>query len=338
VTATARRVRYAVVGLGHIAQAAVLPAFSGAAANSELTAVVSSDPAKRQAIAAQYGVAASFSYDDYDTCLQSVDAVYLTLPNRLHAEYGIRAAAANVHVLCEKPLAVTIDECRRMIAAARDHRVKLMVAYRLHFEELTHAVQQLVHAGRIGDPRFFTSSFAFSMSEGNSRTEPLSSGGGTLYDIGVYCINAARHLFKSEPTEVLALESHGGAAHLARIDESTAAILRFDGGRLASFITSFNTAGVGWYEIVGTRGRIRVDPAFTYREALAYELTVDGQTEQHRADHRDQFADQLRHFSDCVLQGREPESPGEEGLRDVAVIAALLESAKSGSTIRLQPI
>lgn len=334
----ARRVRYAVVGLGHIAQSAVLPAFAHAAANSELAAVVSSDPAKRQAIAAQYGATASFSYDDYDACLQSVDAVYLALPNRLHADYGIRAASANVHVLCEKPLAVTIDECRRMIAAARDHRVKLMVAYRLHFDALTHAVERLVHAGRIGDPRFFTSSFAFSVGAGNSRTQPLASGGGTLYDIGVYCINAARHLFKSEPTEVLALEGHGGAAHLAEIDESTAAILRFDGGRLASFVTSFNTTGLGWYEIVGTRGRIRVDPAFTYRESLAYELTVDGQTEQHRADHRDQFADQIRHFSDCVLQGREPESSGDEGLRDVAVIAALLDSAKSGSTIRLQPI
>jgi len=128
-----RVIRYAVVGLGHIAQVAVLPAFAHARRNSRLTAVVSGDRTKRREIAKRYRLDQTFTYDEFDECLRAVDAVYIALPNSMHAEYTIRAARAGVHVLCEKPMAVTADECRRMIAACRKADVKLMIAYRLHF-------------------------------------------------------------------------------------------------------------------------------------------------------------------------------------------------------------
>src|SRR5439155_702013 len=147
-------VRYAVVGLGHIAQVAVLPAFAHAARNSRLTALVSDDPQKRRIMAKKYRVDQTYSYDQYDACLEQVDAVYIALPNSMHAEYTIRAARAGVHVLCEKPMAVTVDECRRMIKACRDHRVKLMIAYRLHFEQINLRAVDLVRRGRIGEPKF----------------------------------------------------------------------------------------------------------------------------------------------------------------------------------------
>jgi predicted dehydrogenase len=127
-------VRYALVGLGHIAQVAVIPAFAHARRNSMLVAVVSGNRTKRREIAKRYRLEHAFSYDEYDECLGLVDAVYIALPNSMHAEYAIRAARAGVHVLCEKPMAVTVEECRRMIAAADKGQVKLMVAYRLHFE------------------------------------------------------------------------------------------------------------------------------------------------------------------------------------------------------------
>src|SRR6187431_2023995 len=129
-------VRYAVVGLGHIAQVAMLPAFAHARRNSRLVALVSDDPAKRRALSRKYRIDSTCSYDDYDACLEQVDAVYIALPNSLHAEYTVRAARAGVHVLCEKPLAVTTAECERMIKACRQHHVKLMIAYRLQFETL----------------------------------------------------------------------------------------------------------------------------------------------------------------------------------------------------------
>jgi glucose-fructose oxidoreductase len=224
------QVRYGVVGLGHIAQVAVLPAFAHARRNSTLVALVSDDPAKLRTLSRRYRVKRTYTYDEYEGCLQDVDAVYIALPNSMHAEYTIRAARAGVHVLCEKPMAVTAAECERMIAACREANVKLMVAYRLHFEELNLKAVELVRRGRIGTPKYFNSSFSMTVRPGNIRTKK-ALGGGTLYDIGVYCINAARYLFRSEPTEVMALSVNSGSPKLDEIDESTGAILRRTGKR-----------------------------------------------------------------------------------------------------------
>jgi glucose-fructose oxidoreductase len=324
------------VGLGHISQIAVLPAFAHATANSRLTALVSDDARKRAALSRKYRLQHAFSYDEYDACLDRVDAVYIALPNSMHAEYTIRAARAGVHVLCEKPMAVTSAECQRMIDACRDNGVKLMIAYRLHFEEINLAVVDLVRRGRIGEPKFFNSSFAMVVRPGDIRTDK-ELGGGTLYDIGVYCINAARYLFRAEPTEVVAVSVHSGASKLSEIDESTGALLRFDGGRVAAFVTSFNAADVGSYQIVGTKGDIRVDPAYEYAEGLGYELTTGGKTRRKRIGRRDQFAPELLYFSECILKNRAPEPSGEEGLQDVRIIEALHRSASTGKAVPIPP-
>ena len=329
-------VRYAVVGLGHIAQVAVLPAFAHARRNSRVVALVSDDPAKLRIVSKKYRVDDTYSYDDYDTCLENVDAVYIALPNSMHAEYTVRAARAGVHVLCEKPMAVTVDECRRMIRACRDHRVKLMIAYRLHFEEINLRAVDLVRRGRIGEPKFFNSSFALTVRPGDIRTRK-KMGGGTLYDIGVYCINAARYLFRAEPDEVMAISVNSGTAKLDEIDESTGALLRFGKERVAAFVTSFNAADVGSYRIVGTKGDLHVDPAYEYAEGLGYELTVNGTTTRHRIGKRDQFAAELLYFSDCISRDRVPEPSGEEGLQDVRIVQALYESARTGNAVRLPP-
>jgi predicted dehydrogenase len=329
-------VRYAVVGLGHIAQVAVLPAFAHARRNSRLVAVVSGDRAKRREIAQRYRLDHSFGYDDYDACLEQVDAVYLALPNSQHAEYTIRAARAGVHVLCEKPMAVTADECERMIAACDEHRVKLMIAYRLHFEEVNLRVIDLVRAGKIGEPKFFNSSFSMTVRRGDIRTKK-AFGGGSLYDIGVYCINAARYLFRAEPKEVVAISVNSGVKALAEIDESTAAILRFDGERVASFVTSFNAGDVAEYRIVGAKGDIHVDPAYEYAEGLGYTLTVGGKSQRKTIGKRDQFAPQLLHFSDCIKNDRMPEPSGEEGLQDVRIVQALYRSAETGRAVAIPP-
>lgn len=329
-------VRYAVVGLGHIAQVAMLPAFAHARRNSRLTALVSDDRTKLQELAGRYRVEHTFSYDEYDACLEQVDAVYITLPNSMHAEYTIRAARAGVHVLCEKPMAVTAGECRRMIEACRRHRVRLMIAYRLHFEEINLRVIDLVRRGRIGEPKFFNSSFSMTVKAGDIRTRK-AMGGGSLYDIGVYCINAARYLFRAEPRQVMAISVNSGLARLAEIDESTGALLRFEGDRVAAFVTSFNAADVASYRIVGSKGQIQVDPAYEYAEGLEYELTIDGKSTRKRIGKRDQFAPQLLYFSDCIRNNRDPEPSGEEGLQDVRIVEALYKSAKTGKAVRLPP-
>src|SRR2546429_5977076 len=179
------KIRYAVVGLGHIAQVAVLPAFANAA-NSELFALVSGDLKKLKSVGKKYSLEHLYCYKDYGRVLSNVNAVYLALPNHLHKEYAVRAAEAGVHVLCEKPMAVTEDECEAMIAAAEENRIKFMVAYRLHFEKGNLEAIRTVKSGRLGKPRIFSSDFAQQVKANNVRvTEPVGRGGGPVYDMGV---------------------------------------------------------------------------------------------------------------------------------------------------------
>ncbi|MDZ4343336.1 MAG: Gfo/Idh/MocA family oxidoreductase [Candidatus Binatia bacterium] len=333
------KVRYAVVGLGHIAQVAVLPAFAHARANSRLTALVSDDPKKLRDLSKKYKVRHTYSYDQYRSCLASgaIDAVYIALPNSMHAEFSIAAAQAGIHVLCEKPMAVTEKECQSMIRAAHRHRVKLMIAYRLHFEEANMKAVEIVRSGKIGEPRLFDSLFTMQVKPGNIRTK-AALGGGTLYDIGVYCINAARYLFREEPLEVFAYSAGKRDPRFVEIDEMTNAVMRFPGNRLASFTCSFGASDVSAYQIVGTQGNLRVDPAYEYAMALKHHLTVHGKTQTRTFRKRDQFAPELLYFSNCIKKDLLPEPSGEEGLADVRIIRALYRSAGKGKPVKIQPI
>jgi predicted dehydrogenase len=335
------RIRYAVVGLGHIAQVAVLPAFANAD-NAELVALVSGDPVKRRELGARHGIERLVDYGGYDDLLQSgeVDAVYVAVPNHLHADYTVRAARAGVHVLCEKPMAVTERECEQMIHACADHGVKLMIAYRLHFEPANLEAIELTRAGALGELRFFESSFSQDVVEGDIRLAPLERGGGTVYDMGVYCINAARYLFRDEPVEVVAMSAHRpGDRRFTDCDEMTSAVLRFPGGRLASFNSSFGAAGVSSYRLVGDRGSLHMDPAYGYAVELGYELTVDGESRGRKDfDKHDQFAPELVYFANCIQRDEEPEPDGAEGLADVRIIRAIYHAASSGNALSLTPV
>jgi predicted dehydrogenase len=335
-THSPKKIRYAVVGLGHIAQVAVLPAFAHARRNSVLHALVSHDAHKLSELGDKYDVPVRGTYEEYERCLAEVDAVYVALPNSEHEAYTVRAANAGVHVLCEKPLAVTDAACQRMIAACRDAGVKLMTAYRLHFDPTTLEVLDLVKRGRIGEPRFMTAAFSMQATPGGIRTRP-ETGGGTLYDLGVYCIQAARLLFDAEPDEVFAVSADGARAGMPGIDEMTTAVLKFSADRAATFTTSFAAGGVSSCRLVGTKGDIHLEPAFEYAEPLVYSLTVDEKTTKKRGKKRDQFAAELIYFSDCIRHGRNPEPSAEEGAQDVRIVEALYESARSGEPVPVPP-
>jgi predicted dehydrogenase len=333
------KIRYAVVGLGHIAQNAILPAFAHAQKNSELAALVSDDPAKLRAMSREYGVENCFSYDEYELCLRSgeIDAVYVALPNNLHEDYCMRAAQAGVHVLCEKPLAVTEQECQNIIKSCAENKVKLMTAYRLHFERGNLEAIEIIRSGKIGVPRIFNSVFTMQVRPGNIRTRPTYAGG-TLYDIGVYCINAARYIFGDEPVEGFCLSATNGDPRFRKIEEMTSAILRFPKERLASFTTSFGAADTADFEVIGTKGRLRAIQAYEYTMPVILEVTVDGSTQRKFYELRDQFAPELIYFSDCILRDREPEPSGIEGLRDVHIIRSLYQSVKTHAPVKLEQI
>jgi predicted dehydrogenase len=331
------KIRYAVVGLGYFAQMSILPAFAHAKKNSELVALFSDDPTKLKKLGAKYRVEHRGSYDKFEDLLQraEIDAVYIATPNSLHREFTLRAARAGVHVLCEKPMAVTEKECKEMIRACDKNRVKLMIAYRLHFEKGNLSAIEAVRSGKLGDPRVFNSVFTMQVRDTNNIRSRREMGGGTIYDIGVYCINAARYLFANEPVEVSAMTANNGESRFSEVEEMASVIMRFPEDRLANFVCSFGGADAGSYEVIGTTGILRMDPAYESAEELKQVITIKGKKRERTFPKRDQVAPEILYFSDCVLNDREPEPSGREGLIDVQIVRATYRSAQTGKPIKL---
>lgn len=332
-----QKIRYAVIGLGHIAQAAVLPAFKHAKRNSILAALVSSETRKLKELGRRYGVKRLCGYDDVDELFESgdIDAVYIALPNDMHKEYALKAARAGLHILCEKPMAVTARDCEQMNAAAKRAKVKLMIAYRLHFERATLEAVRYAREGKLGDLRFFSSDFSMQVADDNIRLNPPEKGSGPLYDIGVYCINAARYCFSADPIEVWATAARSSDPRFRRAAETISGVMRFEGDRLATFTCSFGAADRGTFSIVGTRGSLTMDPAYEYAEGLGYELKVDGRSRNKTFAKSDQFAPELLYFSECIRNNRNPEPSGEEGLIDVQIIEAMRRAIRTGKWVKL---
>jgi predicted dehydrogenase len=331
-----KKIRYAVVGSGWISQIAFMPSIAQTG-NSEMTAIVSGNPANAKKLAAFYGIEHVYAYEQYDEMLKSglVDAVYIALPNSLHADYAIRAAKAGIHALVEKPLAVTAAECEAMIAAADKAGVQLMTAYRLHTEPGTIEAIDMIRRGEIGEPRLFSSVFSFPVAAGNHRLK-AEHWGGPLQDIGVYCVNAMRHLFQSEPTEVIAATAaRPGDARFSEVEEMVSATLRFPGDKLAHFIASFGGDDIDQYRVVGTSGQIEVSSGYRFDRPVTVRLTKGGKTAEKAFPQYDHFSGQAHYFSDCILKGVRPEPDGGDGLADVAIMRAIEESAKTGRTQKI---
>ncbi len=332
-----KKIRYAVVGLGWIAQEVILPGFEGAK-NSELVALVTDDPEKARELGEKYGVTQVVDYNGYDGLLRggTVDAVFITLPNSLHKDFTVRAAHAGIHVLCEKPMADSVAECREMIRACEQARVKLMIAYRLHFEPANLKAVERVQGGELGDPRIFSSVFAQQVPEGNVRLKK-ALGGGPLMDMGVYPINASRYLFRAEPVEVTGVGANSGDPRFREVHEMTTAVLRFPGDRLGAFTCSFGAADADSYQVVGTKGALQLKPGFDYHERKTLTVTIDGKEKQTSFGQVDQFGGETEYFSRCILENREPEPSGYEGLADIRIVEALLKSMRSGQPVKLEP-
>ncbi|MFO0877459.1 MAG: Gfo/Idh/MocA family oxidoreductase [Gemmataceae bacterium] len=321
-----KKIRYAVVGLGWFAQAAILPAFASAGDNSELTTLVSGDPEKARALGQQYDVPV-VSYDKYADLIRSgnIDAVYIALPNTMHREYTEMAARAGVHVLCEKPMADSSADAEQMVEVCQRNNIRLMIAYRLHFEEANLEAIRVVRSGEIGEARVFHSVFTQQVEGENIRLE-RDLGGGPIEDIGIYCINAARYLFRNEPTEVMAYAVGFDNDRFSEVPRTVSVQMLFPGDRLAYFVCGFGEGRVSTYQMVGTQGDLLMKDAYTWRGDITQIVTIDGKSKESTFEQRDQIAPEILYFSDCILQGRDPEPSGIEGLIDVRIIEAIRES------------
>lgn len=333
------KVRYAVIGMGHIAQAAILPAFANASRNSELAALISDDPDKLEELGEMYGVEGLYGYDDLERCFEEeqIDAVFIATPNSEHLEYVERAAQAGVHVLCEKPLAVTELECLDAIHACEEAGVWLMTAYRLHFEPCNLKALEVVQSGEIGEPRLFTSVFSYQIKDPENIRLRSELGGGPLHDIGIYCINAARSIFQDEPIEVQGWAIRGVDARFHNTEETVMARMVFPGDRVAMFTCSFGMFDASWYQVLGEEGRITLSPAYEYSEGLQITINAGEKESNRRYAKRDQFAAEIEYFSDCILNHQEPEPSGWEGLADIRVIRAIQQSIDRGVPLHVPP-
>ena len=324
-------VRFAVIGAGHITQSVVLPAFHSLARSARLVAVLSDDATKRRALTRTYALERTWSEDALPEALASgaFDALYVATPNHRHLAQVRAALRAGIHVLTEKPMTATLAEAKALATAARRSSAKAMVAYRLHCDPFYSEVIRQARSGAIGELRLFHASFTMQVRPGDVRTR-ARFGGGSVPDLGIYCINAARAVFRAEPLEVRALAVGGRDARSREVDEATGAILRFPGDRLATFTSGFGSAATCWFEIVGTTGSVCLDQAFAETGEMEMTLTSGGRTRTRNGRVGDQFAAEIAYFADCIRRGRDPGPDIAEGLRDLRVIDAIQRATRGG--------
>jgi glucose-fructose oxidoreductase len=336
-----RPLGYAIVGLGGYGLRVIIPQFANCE-HSRLAAVVSGDAAKARRVAAEHGLSerSIYSYENFDTIRDNpdVDIVYVCLPNSMHAEYTIRAAKAGKHVLCEKPMAVSVAECEAMIAACKAANRKLMIGYRIHFEPFNLEAMRLARAGEAGKIRYVRSEHGFVQRDPSLwRLKRTLAGGGSLMDMGVYSLQAARYMTGEEPVAVTARESTDRRdPRFTEVEDIIDWTLEFPSGAIAS-CQSMYSANQNHILLMGEKGRIELEPATRY-EGNHMWLGKDGREREVSpppGPAKTQFAGQLDHMAQCVRTGRESIVSGEEGLRDMRIIEAIYRSAREGRTIRL---
>lgn len=332
----AKQIGYAVMGLGALARTSILPAFPRALHNSRLVAVISRDRDKAQAVGEQFR-AAPYGLDEFRQCLQreDVNALYIALPTSLHCDYAVEAARAGVHVLCEPPMALVADECRRMNRTCQTNRTKLMLAYRFHFRPASLKAIELVRAGEIGSPKTVSSDYTIRVEDPTSPYLQRRMGGGTVYYLGVKSINAARSLLGFEPVQVMAMTARMNRRYGGDVDEGAVALIRFPDERLANFHTSFGEEPRADLTIFGEDGLIRLNDPYENVGEMTLAIKTQGERRELRFEPTDAFAATLAYFSDCIIHDRQPEPSGVEGLQDVRMIEAIYRSSRDGRPVTL---
>ncbi|AMR27243.1 dehydrogenase [Hymenobacter psoromatis] len=338
-----QRVGYAIVGLGHLTLAEILPAF-GQCKHAKPVALVSGDADKMAKVAKQYGIKPSscYSYQTYDKLRDNpeVQVIYIVLPNSMHHEYTIRGAKAGKHILCEKPMADSVKECEEMIAACDKAGKKLMIAYRIQYEPLNRAAMQLVRAKTYGQTKLIQMMNCQNQAHDQQwRHKKALAGGGSLPDVGLYCLNTTRFLLGEEPTEVSAqIYSTPGDDRFKEIEENVAFTLRFPSGAISQCMSGYGSFNAKSYAVHAETGTIKMDPAFPYK-GLKQELVhaPGGQqvTEMPSNPDKQQFALEMDHLAECVRDNKTPYTPGEEGLQDQRIMEAIYQSAKENRPVKL---
>jgi predicted dehydrogenase len=329
---------YAVVGIGAVAIGQVMPALAETKL-SRLAGLVSGHPEKARHFARIYSVSEKniYNYESYDQIASNpdIDVVYIALPNSMHPEYTIRGAQAGKHVLSEKPMCASVKDAEDMIATCRQAKRRLMIAYRLRYESNNVASIQLCRDKQLGALKMIDAEFGFVIGDPKQwRLNKQLAGGGSLMDIGIYCLQAARSLAGEEPVSVYAQTWSSDPVKFAQVEENIAFMLKFPGGVLASCYSSYGEDGVDRYRAAGPGGWVEMDPAYAY-SGLIQRVYRNGKTTATQPTGGGQFAAEIDAFSDAINHNRDALTSGEEGLRDMKTLMACYESVETGKPVGL---
>jgi predicted dehydrogenase len=331
-------VGYAVIGLGGFAQEAILPGFRHSK-KAKLVALVSGDRSKAKRLATKFRAEAFYTYEELPACFShpQVEAVYIATNNGSHAHYAVQAANAGKHVLCEKPMANSVEECRQMLEACRASGVRLMIGYRKYFEPASLELKKLIRSGRLGRLKYIHSAFGIVIRArgqvGGWHLDAKLAGGGSLPDVGVYCVNTIRWLVGTEPLEASAYQWTTDPETFSQVDENIAFRLNFPHGLVAQATSSFGAAQSSFLQVHGEKGWAALNPAYPWDEERCLFGKTGGRWFEKKFKIIDELALELDAFADSIRRQREPEPNGVEGMRDVAVMEAIYQSAREGRTV-----
>jgi predicted dehydrogenase len=334
-----KQLGYALVGLGSLSGNQIAPALAAKTKHCKLTGLVSGHPEKAKEWAKKYGVPEKniYDYQNFDQIKNNpdIDVVYVVLPNAMHAEFTIRAAKAGKHVLCEKPMAISVKECDAMIAACRQAGRKLAIAYRLHFEPNNLELVRLAREKTLGSVKVIEAGAGFPIGDPKQwRLDKALAGGGSLMDIGIYALQAARYISGEEPVSVSAVSTTTDPVKFKPgVDESVLFTLKFPSGVVASCASSYAT-GLNRFRAGAERGWFEVQPALNYT-GIKGRMMEQGNLKDFDLPVVDHFAAEMDDFADCILNGKETRVPGEEGRRDLRIMTAIYEAAASGRSVSL---
>jgi predicted dehydrogenase len=331
-----KKLGVALVGLGSLSTHQLAPALQKTQ-HCRLAAVVTGTPDKERVWADRYQIDRRhiYNYDSFDKIAgdDAIDIVYIVLPNSMHAEYTIRAARAGKHVLCEKPMANSSEECRQMIAACQEASRLLAIGYRCQFEPRHMRCMELAREKSMGAIKMIEAGFGFKIGDPNQwRLKKSLAGGGALMDVGIYALQACRYLTGEEPLSIVAQETKTDAQKFAEVDESLTWTMRFPSGVLAYCSTSYNFNGLNRFRAFADNGWFGMDPAYSYN---------DNRLESSRGStdlpQQDQFATEMDQFAKSIQDNRPSLVSGEEGLKDLIAIEAIYRSVQSQSLVELGP-
>jgi predicted dehydrogenase len=330
-----RKIGFALCGLGGLSTGLLAPALQKTK-YCRLAGIITGTPAKAVAWKAKYNIPDKNIYN-YQTMVNladnpDIDVVYVVTPNALHAESAIKAAKAGKHVLSEKPMEVSVEKCQQMVDASKAAQRLLAVGYRNRFEPHTIECIRLAREKVFGPVKSIEASFGFGIGDPNQwRLKHDLSGGGALMDVGIYALQSARYISGEEPVEVSGREIKNDPVKFKEVDETMFFQLKFPGGVTASCATTFATGGMNSYTVHAGNGSFGLGPAYGY-----------GGVQGRRSDGQpltfpevDQFAAEMDDFSQCILNHKPTIVPGEEGLRDVKIMMAIYQSAKTGQPVKL---